>query len=111
MSSDVATLARHPRSMALIDITSELYSDVTSTRTITARQLLEIDNVVAIRVVDRESPEHTVWVRVDEIDTCRKGTGQLTLIRVQYDDETTWACGPTDHYFFPNQKIDVAIVG
>lgn len=93
--------------MAVIDITSELYSDVTYTRTISARQLLEIPaaELVALRVVDREEPEFKIWVRIDEIERCT-ADNRLTLVCVSYDDgyEVT-------QYYLPNQKIEVALVG
>lgn len=98
--------------MAIIDITSEIYSDVTYTRTITARQLLEIpaNKIVALKVADREYGYGYVWVRLDEIGECRHEDGRLSLVRVKYDDRWMGNLG-TDQYFYPNQKLQIALVG
>ena len=94
--------------MSIIDITDDLYSDVTYTRTITARQLVEIpsNEIVALKVLDRDDPSHTVWVRIDGVFTYRDDHNRLDLMCVNYNDGYE-----TDQYFYPSQMIEIAMVG
>jgi hypothetical protein len=98
--------------MSIIDLTSESYSDVTYTRTITARQLAELpaSEVVALKVTDRDAPEHSIWVRIDAvIMTPDPSTGRPAHVIVSYNDEWMGSI-ETDQFFYLNDKIEIAMV-
>lgn len=87
--------------MKVIDITSEIYSDVTYTRTVTARQLPALaSELVAVKFEgDRE------YYRVESVRESRNAvTNRLGSLEIAFD-------GGDTYHVHPNTKFTAALVG